>query len=146
MPSVFIPFLKRYLYVEKGWMGKLDKPQSLATFTRTNPPGSFTLALFNHAECDQTQLEKRLAKAWNDAGKPVEGKVSFVGVTGATGIAFIWNEPGPNGTVRNYCMIPEGKVFTARISVLASDTATRRFIERQILQQIFRADRKFQGR
>jgi hypothetical protein len=144
-PSVFVAFLKRYIYLpDTSWSGRVDKATNTATFTQGG--SSFTISLFNWSDCNTEGLQKIVAASWKAVNKPVQETVTVAKARGAVGSGFTWLEPGANGTVRKYCMVPEGHIYTSVLTTLETDAVSKKLIEDQILAQIFRSDRKGQGR
>lgn len=145
--SVFVPFLKRFIYVTKEWRGEV-RDNTMAVFSRTpwdatSSVGSdFTVKLFTSSECDLQKLEKRQDAAWLKVGKTAPGRVSISRAYGSSGLGFMWFEPGTTGDAdRHMCYDPIGHILVVEAVMKASDTKLFAYFEHDIAAQLLRADR-----
>ncbi len=139
--STFVPFLKKYINLPKGWVG--DSSDKLASFTKKatvagEMDSAFFVELYDYAECDSESIEARMKKVWAAVSKPVPERLTVGRAYGVQGLAFSWVEPGTgDARVRNFCIVPLGHVMTARVWTNDADAVTKNVIERNALPNLY---------
>ena len=139
--SVFVPFLKKYFTLPEGWTG--DVSEKMATFTKKSAvagqaDSTFYIQLYDYQECDSDSIETRMNAAWKAVGKKSPERITTGRAYGVQGLAFSWVEPGTGEAItRNFCMIPQGYIMTARVWTNDADAATKNIIERYALPDLY---------
>jgi hypothetical protein len=145
--QIFVPFLKRFITLPAGWSGVVKKEGEIdvVVFTRAAtekvPVGTLKVRLFDYKQCDKNNIEKSQKALWAAANKPVEGKIDIARAYGAAGLGLTWLEPGTDGNIRQYCIVPAGNILTAQVTINASEIETAQVVERHLLAQLWRYDR-----
>lgn len=139
--SVFVAFLKKYITLPQGWTGEAS--DKMATFTKKSTvsgqaDSTFYVQLYDYQECDSDSIETRMKKAWDAVGKKSPERITVGRAYGVQGLAFSWVEPGTGDAItRNFCIVPQGFVMTARVWTNDADSVSKNVIERYALPDLY---------
>jgi hypothetical protein len=142
--KVYLPFLTRYVTLSDGWKeGKSTKETMTFTKASSNATSEVKVSLLASSnDCDVRTLEAKVEKLFTDAGKEVEGKIEHVRIAGWIGGGLQWMEPAGDTMEHHWCVVPPRRVRSSEVSTASDDTDAVTFVEKNLLIQLAKDERK----